>query len=262
MIKLIGIDFDGVLAPAEKYYRQAEQEFFDALEARGVSKLSMSVIKQSLPVYQKRSIPKVGFGVALQQDVFTSLTLDYAPRLIDAAFIKEIEDICTRLRYHEIDFYNDVQAFFVALDAVSVDYTIITKGEHHHQKDKLARLAALLAEAGLEAPDAQIVPVKDEQTYRSIIASHNAEPSDFLMVGDSMNSDILPVLSAGGAALYMDRAEESPYKWHYEQADTDMSVYADRYGRVEDLSDAAKVIYAKLGLSWPGAHIPQPKNQP
>lgn len=261
MMKFVAIDFDGVLAPAEKYYRQAEQEFFDLLKSRGVSSLTLSVVKESLPVYQKRSVSKVGFGVALQQDVFMSLAIDYAPSQIDAAFVKEIEDISTRLRYHDVEFYKDVTAFFAALDALHVDYAIITKGEHHHQQDKLARLYEHLADTDLYPEHCHIVPVKDQATYEEIMALHNVEPDEFLMVGDSMNSDILPVLEAGGAAIFMDRAEEAPYKWHYEHAESDMSLYGDRFDHAEDLMDAAKFIYAKRGLSWPGAYIPQPKNQ-
>jgi putative hydrolase of the HAD superfamily len=49
----------------------------------------------------------------------------------------------------------------------------------------------------------EIVSEKDEGTYATILARHGIAPRDFLMVGNSLKSDILPVLALGGAGVYI-----------------------------------------------------------
>ena len=84
---------------------------------------------------------------------------------------------------------------------------LITKGDLFEQETKIAR-------SGLSKyfKYIEIVSEKDESTYSSILKRHNIDPKLFLMVGNSLRSDILPVLKIGGHALHI------PYKitWEHE----------------------------------------------
>src|SRR2546423_11450719 len=73
------------------------------------------------------------------------------------------------------------------------DLMLITKGDLFDQEGKLARsgLADLFWKV-------EIVSEKDEATYRRILAAHDITPGELLMVGNSVRSDILPVLAIGG----------------------------------------------------------------
>lgn len=98
----------------------------------------------------------------------------------------------------------------VATLSRSHELMIITKGDLLEQERKIAR-------SGL-APHfthAEIVRDKTIDTYRSIFAKHGISPRRFLMVGNSLRSDILPVVALGGHAAHI------PYHitWEHEEAD-------------------------------------------
>ncbi len=86
---------------------------------------------------------------------------------------------------------------------------LITKGDLFDQESKLARSGL-----GGYFQHVEIVREKDEAIYSAILAKHSILPSDFLMVGNSVRSDILPVLTIGGQAAHI------PYAitWQHEVA--------------------------------------------
>lgn len=75
---------------------------------------------------------------------------------------------------------------------------IVTKGDLQHQ---LTRVRA----SGLDevVEDVEVVAEKDAATYATVLRRHRIAESDFVMVGNSMKSDVLPVLELGGAAIHI-----------------------------------------------------------
>lgn len=86
---------------------------------------------------------------------------------------------------------------------------LITKGDLFDQESKLARSGL-----GGYFRHVEIVREKDAGVYRSILSKHGVTPGNFLMVGNSVRSDILPVLNIGGKAAHI------PYAivWQHEMA--------------------------------------------
>ncbi|MCP4580819.1 MAG: HAD hydrolase-like protein, partial [candidate division Zixibacteria bacterium] len=82
--------------------------------------------------------------------------------------------------------------------STSYDLMIITKGDLFDQETKIAR-------SGLAGyfKYIEIVSEKTEATYRAILAKHALVPHHFLIVGNSLKSDILPVVAIGGRAVYI-----------------------------------------------------------
>ena len=95
---------------------------------------------------------------------------------------------------------------------------VITKGDLHHQERKLAG-------SGLAAHfrHVEIVSEKDEGTYEAIWRRRGIEARRFLMVGNSLKSDIVPVLALGGAGVHV------PYHltWAAEQVEKTPEAGAD-----------------------------------
>jgi len=92
---------------------------------------------------------------------------------------------------------------------------VVTKGDLLDQQAKLAR-------SGLDSffSAVEVVSEKDEAVYRAILARQDITPGEFLMVGNSVKSDILPVVALGARAVHV------PYEttWAHEQvADVDTS---------------------------------------
>lgn len=87
---------------------------------------------------------------------------------------------------------------------------LITKGDLFDQESKLARSGL-----GDYFEHVEVVREKDASVYSNILAKHNIAPDEFLMVGNSIRSDILPVLTIG------DKAAHIPYAitWQHEVAE-------------------------------------------
>jgi putative hydrolase of the HAD superfamily len=75
---------------------------------------------------------------------------------------------------------------------------LITKGDLLDQQRKIDSSGLAPAFTCLE-----IVSDKSEDTYRALFAKHRIEPSRFLMVGNSLRSDVLPVVALGGHAVHI-----------------------------------------------------------
>jgi len=75
---------------------------------------------------------------------------------------------------------------------------LLTKGDLLHQETKLARSGLGHHFSGIE-----IVSEKDAPVYRRVMARYGVQPERFVMVGNSLRSDIVPVIEAGGHAIYV-----------------------------------------------------------
>ena len=98
---------------------------------------------------------------------------------------------------------------------------IITKGDLLDQQRKIEKSGLLKYFSSTE-----IVSEKNEQTYLEILEKNNISPKDFLMVGNSLKSDVLPVRNIGGTGIYI------PHKltWKHEEVDRTFDL-----GRVVEL---------------------------
>jgi len=113
---------------------------------------------------------------------------------------------------HPVELLEGVSAALAVL-AQRHRLLLITKGDLRDQERKLAK-------SGLEShfQHVEIVSEKNEAAYAAIWRRHGVAAGEFLMVGNSIKSDILPVLSLGGAAAYVpyhltwaaERVEEVP----------------------------------------------------
>jgi putative hydrolase of the HAD superfamily len=95
---------------------------------------------------------------------------------------------------------------------------VVTKGDLLDQERKLAKSGLLPYFQHVE-----VVTEKHEANYKQLIEFMNIEPSEFLMVGNSLKSDILPVLSIGAKAVHVPFHME----WEYEKTDKPATPYIE-----------------------------------
>jgi putative hydrolase of the HAD superfamily len=88
---------------------------------------------------------------------------------------------------------------------------LITKGDLLDQETKLARSGL-----GEHFRDIEVVSDKTRHSYAALFRNHSLDPRHVLMVGDSLRSDILPVLELGATAVYV----PYPDAWQHEAAET------------------------------------------
>jgi putative hydrolase of the HAD superfamily len=103
---------------------------------------------------------------------------------------------------------------------------LITKGDLFHQETKVAGSGL-----GELFERIEIVSEKDEATYRKVLANLGVEPEHFLMVGNALRSDVLPVVAIGGRAVHV------PYEidWAHEVVD-EADLPPERWWRLPTLA--------------------------
>jgi putative hydrolase of the HAD superfamily len=107
------------------------------------------------------------------------------------------------------------------------DLLLITKGDLFDQESKLARSGLGELFLGVE-----VVSEKDTDTYRGIFERRAISPKDFVMVGNSLRSDVVPVVELGSRAVHI------PYQvtWHHEHVPED-SLPKTGWHRLESITE-------------------------
>lgn len=228
---VVGFDADDTLWHNEVIFEQVHERY-RALLARFHD---AATVDRTLFATEMRNLELYGYGVK----GFTLSAIETAIELtagrISAVEIQQLIDLGREMLSHPVELLDGVADTLAAL-APRHQLILITKGDLRDQQRKLAKsgLAAHFARV-------EIVSEKDEPTYAGIFRRHGIAAENFLMVGNSLKSDILPVLALGGAGAFVpyhltwaaERVEESP------QAE-------GRFFRLTSLHDLPAVI-ARLG---------------
>jgi putative hydrolase of the HAD superfamily len=163
----------------------------------------------------------------------TALTL--TERRIDGDRIEQIIGMGKELLAHPVELIDGVAETLGELGERH-RLVLITKGDLFHQESKVAASGVADLFEGIE-----IVAEKDPATYARVLARMGAEPEAFCMIGNSVRSDIAPVLELGGAGVHV------PYHvtWALERAEV---AEHPRLARVADIREAPAAI-AELARS-------------
>jgi len=109
---------------------------------------------------------------------------------------------------------------------------VLTKGDLFDQESKLARSGL-----GDFFAYVEIVSEKDDATYQRLLARHKVAAENFVMIGNSLKSDVLPVARLGGQAIHV------PYHvtWVHEEVATE-KLAGIQYQQVTDLTDVLALL--------------------
>ena len=205
-ITTLGLDADDTLWHNETIFRLT-QERFRVLMA---DVADGPVLEARLAEVEKRNLALYGYGVKgftlSMIETAMELTQNEPPGRLIAELLAAGREMLT----HPVEPLPGVET---ALTELSEDYrlVLITKGDLLHQEQKLAAsgLGDLFAAV-------EIVSEKDALTYERVFARHGSGAARSAMCGNSMRSDILPALEAGGYAAYV----PYPVTWAHELAET------------------------------------------
>jgi putative hydrolase of the HAD superfamily len=223
----IGFDADDTLWHNETIFERVHERY-RALLARYHD---AATVDRTLLVTEKRNLELYGYGVK----GFTLSAIETAIELtsgrISAEEIRLLIAHGQEMLAHPVELLDGVVE---TLAALSADYRllVITKGDLRDQERKLAK-------SGIAARfhQIEIVSEKDVATYASILRRHGIAPTRFLMVGNSLKSDILPVLSLGAAGAHI------PYHltWALEHSE-DPPPSAGRFFRLQTLRELPEIV--------------------
>lgn len=212
-IEWIGLDADDTLWHSETIFA-VTQERFTALVAPFVE--DPTDLEARLLATEARNLELFGYGIK----GFTLSMIETAIEVTDAAIpagaIQVLLDLGKEMLRHPVELLDGVAEVIEELRRRHYRLVVITKGDLLHQESKVA--ASGLAD---RFDAIEVVSEKDPATYRRILDRHGIDPARFVMVGNSVRSDIVPVLAIGGRAVHI------PYvvTWGHEHAECDEGAY-------------------------------------
>ncbi|MBL9186640.1 MAG: HAD family hydrolase [Opitutaceae bacterium] len=211
---VIGFDADDTLWHNENIFERSHERFRELLARHH----DAATVDRTLFATEMRNLELYGYGVK----GFTLSAIETAIHLtegkISAAEIQEIVELGREMLAHPVELL-DGAADILATLALRHRLLLITKGDIRDQERKLAK-----SELAAHFHQVEIVSEKNPETYARILRRHTIAPERFLMVGNSVKSDILPVLTLGGAGVHI------PYRLLWEHERTEET--ADAVGRV------------------------------
>ena len=225
MIRLVGFDGDDTLWHSEGFYQSAHAEF-EAIVGRYVDLGDVRVHERLLDT-ERRNIRLFGYGAKGMTLSMVETAIAISGERISARDVHRLLDMGKEILAHPVELLPGIRA---ALEAVATEFAIvlITKGDLFHQEAKVARcgLAQLFQRI-------EIVSEKDARTYAHVLGEFKLQPAQFAMVGNSLRSDIEPVVELGGWGVYM------PY--HVTWAHEAESSFAEDHGRLQRIAGAEEI---------------------
>ncbi|MCC6830521.1 MAG: HAD family hydrolase [Thermoleophilia bacterium] len=205
---VIGVDGDDTLWHSEGHFVLTERRFTELLAPW----VDAQTVHATLLETERRNLTHFGYGVKGFTLSMVETALQLTEHRIDGRQIREIIGLGKELLAHPVELLDGVAD---TLEVLSERYrlVLVTKGDLFHQESKVA--ASGVAE---RFERIEIVAEKDVVTYARVLARMGVAPAAFCMVGNSVKSDVLPVLEIGGAGVHV------PYHvtWALEHAEVEL----------------------------------------
>ncbi|MEW9571482.1 HAD family hydrolase [Rhodanobacter sp. Si-c] len=195
MLKMVGFDGDDTLWRSEDYYRDANAEFAAIVGA--YADLADSAVHERMLATERQNLKLFGYGAKGMTLSMVETAIALSAGCISAQDIHRLVAVGKRVLQHPVELLPGIREAVAAV-AERHAVVLITKGDLFHQEKKVAEsgLAGLFRRI-------EIVSEKDAATYRRLLDEFDIAASEFAMVGNSLRSDIEPVLRLGGWGVHM-----------------------------------------------------------
>ncbi len=220
-IKVISFDADDTLWQNENLFRETEQKFCRLMTPYTTKDNALKVLWKM----EVKNIPLYGYGIKAFTLDMIEAALKISKNNLTAKEVKKIIAIGNKIIKSPIILFKGAEQ---TLKTLSKKYRIIvtTKGDLLEQENKVYRsgLAKYLHHI-------EVMSEKDKKSYARLLKELNVKPQEFLMVGNSVKSDILPVLALGANAVFI----PSKFTWFYEDGDAS-KIPAGNYLKLQKIS--------------------------
>lgn len=227
-LSTIGFDADDTLWANEQFFRLTEARFASLL----ADYAPPEHLAERLLAAERRNLGHYGFGVKGFVLSMIETAIEVTEDRVPARVIRELVDAGREMLSHPIELLPHARE---AVEAAAEHYRVllITKGDLLDQERKLAQSGLGELFHGVE-----IVSDKTPEVYARVFARHGDGARHAMMVGNSLKSDVLPAIEAGGWGTFVPHG----LTWALEHADPPLA--ADRYHELPDLGGLATVIAA------------------
>ncbi len=211
VIEAIGFDCDDTLWESETAFHESHARVRELLaehaEAESFDRRLIEVERANLALY--------GYGAKAFTLSLVETAIELGGDSVGAAEIRALIEIGKDLLAHPVELLPGAREAVEAAAASGLTVLLITKGDLFHQESKIARSGL-----GDLVSSVEVIHEKDESTYGRVLARNRVEADRFVMVGNSLRSDVAPVLALGGWAAHV------PFEltWELEHLDDDTPV--------------------------------------
>lgn len=194
-LDLVGFDADDTLWRSQDYFDAAQLEF-EAIVG-GYVDLEQGDTQARLYAVESRNIGTFGYGVKGMALSMIEAAVDITSARISATDLRRIVGMAKDMLHHPVEL---LPGIVEAVHAIAARHRVvlITKGDLFHQERKVA--ASGLSDVFHRI---EVVSEKHPSTYVRVLAECGVAASRFAMVGNSLRSDIAPVLALGGWGVHM-----------------------------------------------------------
>ncbi|MFQ6551112.1 HAD family hydrolase [Aestuariibius insulae] len=225
-LETIGFDADDTLWHNERVFRLTQERFANLLAGHA----DRERLEAELLDAETRNLAHYGYGVKGFVLSMIETAIEVTDKTVPAGVIAELLEAGRDMLDHPIELLPHAKDAVGALSK-RYDLLLITKGDLLDQERKLAQSGLGELFDGVE-----IVSEKTTASYRAIFDRHGVAAKHSMMVGNSMKSDVLPVIEAGGWGTHV----PSDLEWDWEHAPAPEG--HPRFHVLEDLGGLADLV--------------------
>ena len=219
----IFFDADDTLWENERFFRAAEDQFIELLK----DYTTPDGVQDMLWRKQENNIPLFGYGSKTYMIGMTDAAIELCGGHLPEHIYYGVKKIITELAFHEFELIEGVED---TLQALQGRYRLIvaTKGDLTEQLNKY-RVSGLAK----YFHHCEVMENKDEKNYLELAAKLDMDPTKMLMIGNSVKSDIAPVVNIGGVAIH------TPHEitWVHEMMDMPQSDSIIEVSSIKEILD-------------------------
>jgi putative hydrolase of the HAD superfamily len=192
-IKVIAFDADDTLWVNETYFREAEKEFAQLLSGYETE----NKIDQELFKTEIKNLPIYGYGIKGFVLSMVECALELSNYQLEQQSLEKILNIGKEMLKKPIELLDGIEEVLQFLKG-KYKLVVATKGDLLDQERKLEKSNLLKYFHHIE-----VMSDKKEKDYHKLIRHLDIHPSEFLMIGNSLKSDVLPLIAIGSSAIHV-----------------------------------------------------------
>ncbi|HKL90139.1 MAG TPA: HAD family hydrolase [Allomuricauda sp.] len=192
-IKTIGFDADDTLWVNETYFRDTEEKFAELLEGYETK----NKIDQELFKMEMANLDTYGYGIKGFMLSMIESALDLSDNKVQQETLVEILNLGKKMISHPVELLDGVEEVLSKLTG-KYRLIVLTKGDLLDQERKLEK-------SGLSQyfHHVEVLSDKKESNYNNLLQHLSIDVNEFLMIGNSLKSDVLPILNIGAKAVHV-----------------------------------------------------------
>lgn len=192
-VKVIAFDADDTLWVNETYFREAEAKFAKLLSKYETeNKIDQELFKTEIKNLELYGYGVKGFMLSMVECALEISNYNLNPKLLD-----EILNIGKEMLLKPIDLLDGVEEVLKSLYG-KYKLIVATKGDLLDQERKLEKSGLLQYFHHIE-----VMSEKKEKDYQKLIKHLDIEANELLMIGNSLKSDVLPLINIGASAIHV-----------------------------------------------------------